>query len=187
MNERRKALIEAYYANKMHGIELLIDNVHDPHNVAAILRSVDGLGLARVSLYYTVETFPNLGRAGAKSSASAKNWVRRDRVIDIAAFAQEKKDAGYRLIGADRAEGAVSLPDYGFPERCVIVLGSEHHGLQPEVRAVIDDYVSIPMTGMVESYNVSVAAALIMYEAYRQHGRGLLSREALGVSEEQRG
>jgi tRNA (guanosine-2'-O-)-methyltransferase len=182
-NERRRKLVERYYENKIHGIELFIDNVHDPHNVAAILRSVDGFGIAKVNLYYTVETLPNFGKAGTKSSASAKKWVRRERVEDLDVFAAEKKAAGYRFVGADRTDTSIALPDYVFPDRCVIVMGSEHHGMRPEVAALLDDTVHIPMTGMVESYNVSVAAAVIMYEVFRQHGRGLISREELGVSE----
>jgi tRNA (guanosine-2'-O-)-methyltransferase len=182
MNERRRQLTESYYQNKIGGIELLIDNIWDPHNVAAILRTVDGLGIAQVNLYYTIEEFPESGKAGSKSSASAKKWVRCERVEDVAAFAQERKDAGYRFVGADTTEDAQALTGYTFPERCVIVMGSEHNGIQPEVHEQIDEYIAIPMTGMIESYNVSVAAAIIMYEVHRQHGGHLKSREEIGVT-----
>ena len=183
MNERRRQLVERYYENKIHGVELFIDNVYDPHNVAAILRSVDGFGIAKVNLYYTVEKFPDFGKSGTKSSASARKWVCRERVEDLDAFAAAKKATGYLFVGADRTDTSIALPEYAFPDRCIIVMGSEHHGMQPEVAALLDDTVHIPMTGMVESYNVSVAAAVIMYEVFRQHGRGLISREELGVNE----
>jgi tRNA (guanosine-2'-O-)-methyltransferase len=182
MNERRRELIDRYYRNKIQGAELLLDNVWDPHNVAAILRSVDGFGISRVNLYYTVEQYPEIGRSSSKSSASATKWVRCEKVDDLAAFAEERKSDGYRFVGADRTDSAVSLVDYRFSERSIVVMGSEHHGLQSETRAVIDDYVYIPMTGMVESYNVSVAAAVIMYELHRQKGHDLLDRGKLGVS-----
>ncbi len=182
MNERRRELIDRYYRNKIHGAELLLDNVWDPHNVAAILRSVDGFGICQVNLYYTVEQYPEIARSRSKSSASATKWVRCERVDNLAAFAKEKKSNGYRFVGADRTDSAVSLVDYRFAERSIVVMGSEHHGLQPETREIIDEYVYIPMTGMVESYNVSVASAVIMYELYRQNGRGLLDRGELGVS-----
>ncbi|HDS74784.1 MAG TPA: TrmH family RNA methyltransferase, partial [Firmicutes bacterium] len=157
--------------------------VYDPHNVAAILRSVDGFGIAQVNLYYTIENFPDFGKAGTKSSASARKWVRRERVEDLSTFVADRKAAGYRFVGADRTGGSIALPEYSFADRCIIALGSEHHGMQPEVVAALDDTVHIPMTGMVESYNVSVAAAVIIYEVFRQHGRGLISREELGVNE----
>ena len=84
---------------------------------------------------------------------------------------------GYTFVAADAGEGAVSLVDYTFPERCVIVLGGETEGISAEVRAVCDAAVAIPMVGMAASYNVSVAAAVVLYELFRQRGGDLRLRD----------
>ncbi len=175
--ERRQRRIEHYYGNKIAGAEVLIDNVWDEHNVAAILRSADGFGIPMVNLYYTYNEFPDLARWGRNAGASAIKWVERHNVDDLDNFAREKKANGHRFIAADAGEGAHNLPDYAFPERCMIVLGGEMSGVAPEVREICDDVVAIPMVGMVASYNVSVAAAVMFYELFRQKGGDLDLRD----------
>jgi len=181
MNERRRHLIDAYRANRLAGVEVLLDNVWDRHNVGAVLRSMDGFGIGKVWLYYTYNRLPGLTRGSRKTSAGAQRWIERERVEDIAVFAAEKHGAGWTLVGAEWNEDARSLVEYAFPERCVIVLGAETGGLSPEVRAACDGFVFVPMAGMAESYNVSVAAAVIFYEVFRQRGGSLKLRTELGV------
>ena len=69
---------------------------------------------------------------------------------------------------------AKQLPEFQFPEKCVILLGAESQGMSPELQSVCDEFIYIPMVGMVTSYNVSVAAAIILYEVFRQKGQSLL-------------
>lgn len=178
ISERRKKLIEDYYSNKVDGVELMIDNVWDPHNVAAVMRTADGLGIERINLYYTYNKFPDMKKVGKKSSSSANKWIKFGRVEDLKKFVKKKKAEGFVFIGAMIGEGAKRLDEFKFPEKCVIVFGAESEGISNEVREICDEMVFIPMVGMVESYNISVAAGIFMYEVFRQRGKGLKLRES---------
>jgi tRNA (guanosine-2'-O-)-methyltransferase len=168
MLERRQKLIEAYYKNKLSGVEILIDNVCDPHNVAAVSRTADGLGIPLIHLYYTYNECPTLGRQGHSSSASATLWMKYNKIEDLQEFSRAKKQEGFRFLAAQKTKGASALHEIEFPEKTVILLGSEKKGLSPELQEICDQSIVIPMVGMVESYNISVAAALIMYQVFLQ-------------------
>lgn len=178
MKERRKIKTLTYYRNKIPDIELLIDNVWDPHNVSAVARTADGLGLSQINLYYTYNEFPDLQRLGKKTSASANLWMRFERIEDLSDFVTLKKSQGFVFLGADVRNSAKQLPEFKFPEKCVILLGAESQGMSPELQSVCDEFIYIPMVGMVTSYNVSVAAAIILYEVFRQKGQSLLLKPA---------
>lgn len=179
MAERRKKLIEGYYKNKIKDVEVLVDNVWDPHNVAALSRTADGLGISKIDLYYTYNKFPDFESVGKKSSASANKWTKFERISDFDLFVSAKKKEGFVFVGTDCGGKAEDLRVFSFPEKCILVLGSESKGLSAEVRAICDRFVSIPMVGMVESYNVSVAAGIIMYEIFRQKGAGLKGKREI--------
>ena len=170
MNERRKKRIEAYYRNKIPNVEILIDNVWDPHNVAAVARTADGLGISTINLYYTYNEFPQLHKIGKKTSASANQWLCFEKIRDLSEFVAQKKSQGFRFLGADVGESAQQLNKFVFPEKCVIMMGAESEGMSPELKAICDELIYIPMVGMVTSYNISVATALILYEIFRQKG-----------------
>ncbi len=176
LNERRKKRIKEYYKNKIEGAELMVDNVFDVHNVAALSRSADGLGIEKINLYYTYNKFPDMKRNGKKSSSTANKWIIFDQILDLKKFVKERKKKGYTFIGAKAVKGAKNLLSYKFPKKCIVILGSESKGLSKEIEEICDDFVFIPMLGMVESYNVSVAGGLIMYELYKQKGKYLKLR-----------
>jgi len=170
---KRQKLKEDYEANKLANVEVLIDNVWDAHNVAAIMRSADGFGISCINLYYTYNKFPNLKKSGKKSSATANKWMRINRVKDLNSFVKEKKREGFVFIALDISVESKELGKFEFPSKCILILGSEKEGISSEVRAICDEVVSIPMVGMVQSYNVSVSGAVAFYEIFRQHGGGL--------------
>jgi tRNA (guanosine-2'-O-)-methyltransferase len=161
----RGELIEAVLAKRQPDLTLVLDNIHDPHNVAAILRSCDAFGVGAVHLHYTYEAYPDLSR---RSSGSARKWVEVERHRDGAAMAARLREAGYRLIGAGACPGARPLPEWDLTGPTAIVLGNEHRGIETGLAEGIEDHLYIPMLGMVRSLNVSVAAAIILYEAWRQ-------------------
>lgn len=168
----RKKRIEAYYKNKIPNVEILIDNVWDPHNAAAVLRSCDGFGISKINLYYTYNEFPKLRGMGKKSSASANKWLELNRIKDLNAFVRMKKKAGFKFIGAD-IQKSKNLTKFKFPEKCIIILGNENQGISEELKKVIDEFIFIPMVGFVRSFNISVSAAVVLYELFRQKGKGL--------------
>lgn len=163
--QRRKERIQTVLKNRQKDLSLIIDNIHDPHNVSAILRSCDAFGVYKVYLYYTSETFPELGR---KSSASAMKWVEKEEHQNPESLFRTVKGDKFRTLAADIATGAKSLIKWDLTEPTAIILGNEHRGISPELIPYIDGHLYIPMQGMIESLNVSVAAAIILYEAWRQ-------------------
>jgi tRNA (guanosine-2'-O-)-methyltransferase len=165
ITERRAERIREVLARRQLDLTLVVNNIHDPHNVSAILRSCDAFGIFRVHLLYTDTAFPALGK---KSSASAKKWVETVRHRDAAALAAALKGQGYSLVATGFSETARPLPAWDLTRKVAIILGNEHRGVDEDLAPYVDGSLYIPMMGMVQSLNVSVAAAVILYEGYRQ-------------------
>ena len=163
--ERRIKKIISVLSKRQKDLTLIIDNIHDPHNVSAILRSCDAFGVHKIHLYYTTEQFPELGK---KSSASAIKWVEREKHTDAKDMIESLTREGFKIIRTGFSEKAKSILEYDLTKPVAIILGNEHRGLSPELIELVDDELYIPMQGMVESLNVSVAAAIILYESWRQ-------------------
>lgn len=142
-----------------------MENIHDPHNVSAILRTCDAVGIPKVSLVYNVEKFPKLNRT---SSAGAIKWVEREKFRDVKECYDSLRNEGFKIYASSLAEHSISLYDIDFTQKVAIVLGNEHRGVSPEAAEFADGVFLIPMHGMVQSLNVSVASATILYEAQRQ-------------------
>jgi 23S rRNA (guanosine2251-2'-O)-methyltransferase len=144
---------------------VVLDQIEDPHNVGAILRSVDAAGahgLVRQSRHAA-----RLDGAAAKVSAGAVWHVNIAEVVNIARALEQLKAAGVWTVGfAGDAEKTYDEIDFTLPT--AIVLGAEGSGLRRLVRERCDWLVSIPMSGHVESLNVSVAAGIALFEAVRQ-------------------
>jgi 23S rRNA (guanosine2251-2'-O)-methyltransferase len=144
---------------------VVLDEVEDPQNVGAILRTVDacgGSGLVR----QTRRAAPLEG-AAAKASAGAVNYVPVADVVNIARSLEELKKAGVWTVGLD-ADAKMAYYEWDLTLPTAIVVGAEGHGLRRLVRERCDQVVGIPMLGHVGSLNVSVATAVVLYEAVRQ-------------------
>ncbi len=163
--EKRKNKIVSVIKSRQKSLRLVIENIHDPHNVSAIFRTCDAVGVPKVSLVYTVEKFPKIGK---KSSASAFKWVEKEKFKSIKECYDSLRSEGYAVYSSTISEGAVSLYDLDLKGKIAIVLGNEHRGVSQDAADLADKKFLIPMQGMVQSLNVSVAAAVILYEAYRQ-------------------
>lgn len=150
---------------RQNDLTLVLANIHDPHNVSAIYRSCDAFGVARVCLYYTDTAFPSLS---GRSSASARKWVESERFKDAAVLAANLRQRGMRIYATSCSPKARPMSEYDFTQPSAIIMGNEHSGVSPELTALVDDELYIPMYGMIQSFNVSVAAALILAEASRQ-------------------
>lgn len=144
---------------------VVLDGIEDPHNLGAILRTVDasgGHGVIRQTRHAA-----RLDGAAAKASAGAVSHVRIANVVNIARAIGELKDAGVWTIGlAGDAPEPYDAVDFTQPS--AIVVGAEGEGLRRLVRETCDRLVSIPMRGRVSSLNVSVAAGIVLFEAVRQ-------------------
>lgn len=152
------------------GVPLLVvlDGIEDPHNVGAILRTVDAAGADGV-IRQSRHAAP-LGGAAAKAAAGAVSHVRIAEVVNIARAIEELKEAGVWTVGL-AGDSAKSYDQIDLTVPTAIVLGAEGTGLRRLVRERCDWLVSIPMRGHVDSLNVSVAAGIALFEAVRQRGR----------------
>lgn len=144
---------------------LALDGVEDPHNLGALLRSADGAGVDGVLLPER-RSAPLTGTV-AKSSAGASEHVRIARVTNLTRALEAMKKAGVWIVGLDE-RGDPVYTDFDFNADCCLVLGSEGTGLHDLVKRTCDFLLSIPMAGSVSSLNVSVAGAVVMFEAMRQ-------------------
>ncbi|ABB38283.1 tRNA guanosine-2'-O-methyltransferase [Oleidesulfovibrio alaskensis G20] len=146
-------------------LTLVLANIHDPHNVSAIYRSCDAFGVSRVHLYYTDTPFPPLS---GRSSASARKWVETERHEDPAQLAAALRKKGCRILATSCSPSARPLREWDMTGPTAIIMGNEHRGVDAELMEIVDGEVYIPMFGMIQSFNVSVAAAVILSEASRQ-------------------
>ena len=144
---------------------VVLDEVEDPQNVGAILRTVDAAGATGV--VRQTRRAAALDGAAAKASAGAVNYVPVADVVNIARALGELKQAGVWTVGLD-ADAEMSYYDWDFTLPTALVVGAEGHGLRRLVRERCDQVVSIPMRGHVGSLNVSAATAIVLYEAVRQ-------------------
>ncbi|WP_029894411.1 TrmH family RNA methyltransferase [Desulfohalovibrio reitneri] len=184
ITERRAQRIREVLARRQPDLTLVMDNIWDPHNVSAVLRSCDAFGVDEVQLHYTTSAFPDIG---AKSSASAKKWVRRRRHSDSSAMVEELHGRGFNVLATGFTPESRPLPDWDLVRPTAVVLGNEHDGVKEDILKLADGVLYVPMVGMVQSLNVSVAAALVLYEAWRQRSRaGLYDQPRLSAEELER-
>jgi len=181
ITERRKMRFEQALRRRQTEFSIVIENVWDPHNVSAILRSADAVGIHTVHLLYTVEDPPNLRKHGKMSSASAKKWleivVHRSAGECFAALHRE----GFTVYASHISKHSMGVHDIDFTRKTAIVLGNEKRGVSEESLSLSDGAYIIPMMGMVQSLNVSVAAAVSLYEGLRQRmNAGLYNTPQLG-------
>ncbi|HEX3572839.1 MAG TPA: 23S rRNA (guanosine(2251)-2'-O)-methyltransferase RlmB [Acidobacteriaceae bacterium] len=148
-----------------HRFFLALDGVEDPHNLGGLLRTADGAGVDGVLL--PERRSAPVSATVAKSSAGASEHVRIARVTNLVRSLEQMKKANIWVLGLDE-RGTPDYTDFDFRTDCVLVLGSEGAGLHELVKRTCDHLLRIPMAGKVSSLNVSVAGAVVMYEAMRQ-------------------
>jgi 23S rRNA (guanosine2251-2'-O)-methyltransferase len=144
---------------------LALDGVEDPQNLGALLRTADGAGVDGVVL--TERRAAPLSAVAVKASAGAAEHVRIARVVNMTRSLEQLKQRGIWCVGLDE-RGTMDYDAFDYTANCVLVLGREGAGLHDLVRKTCDQLLRIPMAGAVSSLNVSVAGAVVLYEAARQ-------------------
>ena len=148
-----------------HAFVVVLDGVEDPHNLGAILRTADAAGADGVVI--PERRAVGVNATVAKASAGASEHVPVARVTNINRTLEELKAKNIWVVGLDE-RGKQNYDELDYNMDCAIVLGAEGHGLHELVHKKCDFLISIPMLGKVPSLNVSVAAAVVMYEVARQ-------------------
>lgn len=164
MTPARFAKLRRVLATRQDSLTVLLDQVHKPHNVAAVVRTCDAVGISQV---HAVSADRELARHHGISGGSRK-WVRMHvhRALDAAVSALRAQDM--QLVAAHPGPRCVDFRDIDYTRPTAVLLGAELWGVSEAGLAAADHHVRIPMVGMVASLNVSVAAAVILYEAQRQ-------------------
>lgn len=165
ISEKRKEKFRRVFSARQKDLTVVLENIHDPHNVSAILRTCDSVGIGLVHLLYSVEQFPRIGK---KSSSSANKWVEREKHTSAESCVDILHKAGFKVYASVLQENARDLYSLDIPEKVAIVVGNEHRGVSKEMSVLADELIYIPMYGMIQSLNVSVATAIILYEILRQ-------------------
>jgi len=163
--EKRTNKIISVINARQKSLHVVLENIHDPHNVSAIFRTCDSVGVGKVSLVYNKEEFPRIGK---KSSASAYKWVEKEKYKSVRDCYSSLKENGFRIFVSSISPISKNIYDVDLTGKTAIVFGNEHRGVSKEAEELADEKFIIPMYGMVQSLNVSVAAAITLYEALRQ-------------------
>ena len=174
----RAARLEAVAAARTFGIVPVLDGLTDAGNVHAVLRSAEGLGYGAAHLVglggeaaAIAEAAPAAGpdpetvRSARRASRGAAAWLAVEAWPRPEAYLADARARGFAVATLDVAAGAVPVEQYDFSVPTVLVLGNERSGPSEAFRAQADAALMLPMDGFVESYNVSVAAALVLFHA----------------------
>lgn len=164
MTLRRRHRILDVLSRRQPDLSLLAEEVHKPHNLSAILRSCDAVGIGEV---HAVKPTGGVATYSA-TSASADKWV--DLVVHegIEEAVAELKGRGMTIYAAHLSAEAVDFRAVDYTRPCAVLVGNEKSGVSEAAAELADGHVIVPMLGMVQSLNVSVAAAVILFEAQRQ-------------------
>ena len=147
-------------------ITLVLENVFDPHNISAVMRTCDAVGIQEIHILNT--KIPRHKKWGARSSSSAAKWLTIHQFEDTAACVAKLRNSYSRILTTHLSSDAVSLHALDLTEPVALVFGNEHSGVSEEIRALADGNFLIPQVGIIQSLNISVACAVTVYEAFRQ-------------------
>ncbi|MGA2297148.1 MAG: RNA methyltransferase [FCB group bacterium] len=160
--ERTKNVLE----KRQTTLTVVLENIDDPHNLSACLRSCDAVGILEVNVIYNAgQPFPKLGE---KSSASSRKWVNIKRFDSVKECYNSLRGEDKKIYTTHLTKDAVSIYDLNLTEPVALVFGNEHSGVSDEAVELADGNFLIPQVGMIQSLNISVACAVSVYEAFRQ-------------------
>ena len=181
---RRFERLKTVLNQRMSDLTVLVEHVEKPHNLSAILRSCDAVGVLNAHAV----SFSGRPRTFNSTAQGSQRWVPLHDHADINSAVRHLKERGFRLYGTNLSVDARDYRDCDFTGPCAFVLGAEKWGLTEEATALMDQAVFIPMRGMVQSLNVSVATATLLFEALRQRQEaGVAPINGEGIPPEQYG
>ncbi|RWR03160.1 tRNA guanosine-2'-O-methyltransferase [[Pantoea] beijingensis] len=185
MNAQRFARIREMLAARQHDLTVCMEQVHKPHNVSAVIRTADAVGVHEVHAVWPGSRM----RTMVSSAAGSNSWVQVKTHPTIADAVGHLKDQGMQILATHLSDSAVDFREIDYTRPTCILMGQEKTGITREALYLADRDIIIPMVGMVQSLNVSVASALILYEAQRQRqNAGMYDRQdsLLDYAEQQR-
>ncbi len=165
VNEDRLQKIRDVLAGRWSDVELVLEEVWNPHNASAVLRSADAFGAGRVHMLYRKEVFPELP---LHASGGVKRWMDLRPVDSVGELVADLRRRGRTIVATALREDAVPLWELDCTGPIAVVFGNEHSGVSPELLEAADRCVVVPMAGMAQSLNISVSAGIVLAEIARQ-------------------
>ena len=147
-------------------LTVVLENVFDPHNISAVMRTCDAVGIQDIYILNT--KIPPHKKWGAKSSSSAAKWLTIHQFTDADQCFAELRKYFKKIYTTHLSSDAIGLHDLNLAEPVALVFGNEHSGVSEEIIAMADGSFIIPQAGIIRSLNISVACAVCLYEAFRQ-------------------
>lgn len=164
-DERREKLL-AVLNKRQNDLAVVLENVFDPHNISAVMRTCDAVGVQEV---YVLNTkIPRHKKWGARSSSSAAKWLTVHQYDNAGECFSSLRKKYSGILTTHLSSDAVSLYAMDLTRSLALVFGNEHSGVSEEIRKLADGNFVIPQAGIIRSLNISVACAVTLYEAYRQ-------------------
>jgi tRNA (guanosine-2'-O-)-methyltransferase len=166
MTPEREERLKSVLDKRQNNLTVVLENVFDPHNISAVMRTCDAVGIQDV---YVLNT--KIGRHkkwGVKSSSSASKWLTIHQFTDTIECFTELRKKYPLILTTHLSSSSISLYDIDFSGPVALVFGNEHDGVSEEIRRHADGNFVIPQMGMIRSLNISVACAVSLYEAFRQ-------------------
>jgi tRNA (guanosine-2'-O-)-methyltransferase len=166
MTPDREKRLKYVLQNRQPDLTVVLENVFDPHNISAVMRTCDAVGIQDM---YVLNTKINRHKKwGARSSSSAAKWLTIHEHTDASLCFAELRKKFPVILTTHLSSSAVSLFEIDFTNPVALVFGNEHDGVSEEIRELADGNFVIPQVGMIRSLNISVACAVSLYEAFRQ-------------------
>ena len=166
MTPERSERLNQVLNKRQLNLTIILENVADPHNISAVMRTCDAVGIQDIYILNTV--IPRHKKWGAKSSSSASKWLTIHQFADLNACVEAVRKKYKKIFTTHLSSDAVGLYDLNLTEDIALVFGNEHSGVTEEMIALADGNFIIPQVGIIKSLNISVACAVTLYEAFRQ-------------------
>ena len=166
MTPERSKRLNDVLDKRQPGLTVVLENVQDPHNISAVMRTCDAVGIQDIYILNT--QIPKHKKWGAKSSSSAAKWLSIHQFTDARECFDMLRQRYDKIYTTHLASDAISLHEIDFTQKVALVFGNEHGGVSEETIALSDGNFIIPQVGIIKSLNISVACAVSVYEGYRQ-------------------
>ena len=166
MTPERTERLNKVLAKRQPGITVVLENVSDPHNISAVMRTCDAIGIQDIYVLNTV--IAKHKKWGANSSSSAAKWLTVHQFTDVNECFEALRKNYQKIYITHLSSDAIDLYDINLTESVALVFGNEHSGVSDELIRLCDGNFIIPQVGIIKSLNISVACAVTLYEAYRQ-------------------
>jgi tRNA (guanosine-2'-O-)-methyltransferase len=166
MTPERMERLLSVMSKRQPDLAVVLENVFDPHNISAVMRTCDAVGIQDIFVLNT--KIPRHKKWGARSSSSAAKWLSVHQYDQADLCFRDLRSRYSRIFTTHLSTDAVSLYEIDFTDSVALVFGNEHAGVSEEFRQMADGNFIIPQMGIIRSLNISVACAISIYEALRQ-------------------